>query len=44
MSRCFLQLKERALTKKLRFQCPFKTINRVTLSNNSKNNKCDIRW
>ena len=33
MSRCFLKLKKRALTKKVRFHSPFKTINTVALSN-----------
>ena len=33
MSRYFLQLKKRALTKQVRFHSPFKTINTVALSN-----------
>ena len=33
MSRCFLQLKKRALTKQVCFHSPFKTINTVALSN-----------
>ena len=36
MSRCFLQLEERALTKQVGFQSPFKTTNRLTLSNGKR--------
>ena len=36
MSRCFLQLEERALAKQVGFQSPFKTINRVTLSHGKR--------
>ena len=35
-SRCFLQLKEITLTQQVRFQSPFKTINKVTLFNGKR--------